>query len=206
MEEKVIIKSKPASIPIFLIGCFAIPVLLFVILMAFCNGIVAHERGHWTIFDVLIMFTTFDYDALGGFLLYAFVISLIVGLVIFFQCKGNELTVTNKRVYGRGGFGKRVDLPFDSISAVGTGMLKSLAVTSSSGAIKFAWLQNRDEIHEAINKLLVERQSKPAAQTTIKQEIPQSAADELKKYKDLLDSGTITQAEFDAKKKQLLGL
>ena len=33
-----------------------------------------------------------------------------------------------------------------------------------------------------------------------------SAADELKKYKDLLDSGVITQEEFDAKKKQLLGL
>lgn len=33
-----------------------------------------------------------------------------------------------------------------------------------------------------------------------------SAADELKKFKDLLDSGIITQEEFDAKKKQLLGL
>lgn len=33
-----------------------------------------------------------------------------------------------------------------------------------------------------------------------------SAADELKKYKELLDIGAITQAEFDAKKKQLLGL
>ena len=33
-----------------------------------------------------------------------------------------------------------------------------------------------------------------------------SAADELKKFKDLLDSGVITQEEFDAKKKQLLGL
>ena len=31
-------------------------------------------------------------------------------------------------------------------------------------------------------------------------------ADELKKYKDLLDSGVISQEEFDAKKKQLLGL
>lgn len=30
--------------------------------------------------------------------------------------------------------------------------------------------------------------------------------DELKKYKDLLDAGIITQEEFDAKKKQLLGL
>lgn len=33
-----------------------------------------------------------------------------------------------------------------------------------------------------------------------------SVADELKKFKELLDSGVITQEEFDAKKKQLLGL
>lgn len=39
---------------------------------------------------------------------------------------------------------------------------------------------------------------------TVVQEV--SAADEIKKFKDLLDSGIITQEEFDAKKKQLLGL
>ena len=33
-----------------------------------------------------------------------------------------------------------------------------------------------------------------------------SNADELKKFKELLDSGVITQEEFEAKKKQLLGL
>lgn len=33
-----------------------------------------------------------------------------------------------------------------------------------------------------------------------------SSADEILKYKNLLDSGIITQEEFDAKKKQLLGL
>ena len=33
-----------------------------------------------------------------------------------------------------------------------------------------------------------------------------SSADELKKYKELLDSGIISQEEFDAKKKQLLGI
>lgn len=33
-----------------------------------------------------------------------------------------------------------------------------------------------------------------------------SSADELKKYKELLDAGVITQEEFDTKKKQLLGL
>ena len=33
-----------------------------------------------------------------------------------------------------------------------------------------------------------------------------SVADELKKFKDLLDAGVITQEEFDAKKNQLLGI
>ncbi len=33
-----------------------------------------------------------------------------------------------------------------------------------------------------------------------------STADELKKFKELLDSGVISQEEFDAKKKELLGL
>ena len=33
-----------------------------------------------------------------------------------------------------------------------------------------------------------------------------SSADELKKYKDLLEAGILSQEEFDAKKKQLLGL
>lgn len=41
-------------------------------------------------------------------------------------------------------------------------------------------------------------------QTTVIQQT--SAADELKKFKELLDMGVITQEEFDAKKKQLLGL
>ena len=33
-----------------------------------------------------------------------------------------------------------------------------------------------------------------------------SPADEIKKYKELLDMGAITQEEFDAKKRQLLNL
>lgn len=43
-----------------------------------------------------------------------------------------------------------------------------------------------------------------AKNTTVIQQT--SAADELKKFKELLDIGIITQEEFEAKKKQLLGL
>ena len=55
---------------------------------------------------------------------------------------------------------------------------------------------------EGIIKEVVDNKKAPAAQV-INQV---SAADELKKFKELLDSGLITQEEFDAKKKQLLGL
>ena len=130
--------------------------------------------------------------------------------IVFTKAYSNvELIVTDKRVYGKTSFGKRVDLPLDSISAVGTAMMKTIAVTTASGAIKFGLIANRDEVHNAISTLLVERQDKKnitAPVTNITNEIPQSNADELKKYKELLDSGVITQEEFDAKKKQLLGL
>lgn len=59
---------------------------------------------------------------------------------------------------------------------------------------------------KALNfKALVERQiamvhSKPNGTISF------SAADEIKKYKELFESGAITQEEFDTKKKQLLGL
>lgn len=45
----------------------------------------------------------------------------------------------------------------------------------------------------------------PAVTQIIQQSSP-SAADELKKFKELLDMGAISQEEYDAKKKQLLGL
>lgn len=43
-------------------------------------------------------------------------------------------------------------------------------------------------------------------QNNTKATVAQSSADEIKKFKDLLDEGVISQEEFDAKKKQLLGL
>lgn len=48
--------------------------------------------------------------------------------------------------------------------------------------------------------------SKEEYQLEIRDSLPASPADELKKYKELLDEDVITQEEFDVKKKQLLGL
>ncbi|MBQ3005714.1 MAG: SHOCT domain-containing protein, partial [Clostridia bacterium] len=48
--------------------------------------------------------------------------------------------------------------------------------------------------------------AKETQQTVVNNIQETTNADELKKYKDLLDSGAISQEEFDAKKKKLLGL
>ena len=139
------------------------------------------------------------------------VVSLIADVVLwifYWVISKMQIVVTDKRVYGKTSFGKQVDLPLDSISAVGTSVFKGIAVGTSSGRIKFLGISNRNEIYEEIKKILADRQTKEvkasAPVTNITQ--AQSSADELKKFKELLDSGIITQEEFDAKKKQLLGL
>ena len=138
----------------------------------------------------------------GAFFVVYFWLSLICLL-----CFSNaEITVTDKRIFGRAIFKQRVDLPIDKISSVGTCLFNGIGVATSSGRIKFLFCKNQNEVFEAISKLLLDRQEQKPRETAIRSERPQSSADELKKYKDLLDSGIITQDEFDAKKKQLLGL
>ena len=129
---------------------------------------------------------------------------MIYALLFILATTSNSLYITNKRIYGKAMFGRRVDLPVDSISAVGSGLFKGITITSASGRISFLCLANRDEIHCAVSDLLANRN---ATQThPILPQIEKDDAEELRKYKKLLDDGIITQEEFDAKKKQLLGL
>ena len=130
----------------------------------------------------------------------------LVLYIFYLYTRKMQVTVTDKRVYGQAAFGKRVDLPLDSISVIGQSAFRGLAVATSAGKIKFVGIENRDDIHSEITHLLTQRQGKPVTTTQTKQEIPQSNADEIRKFKKLLDCGIITQEEFDAKKKQLLGL
>ena len=127
---------------------------------------------------------------------------VVLGVILFFYVNNCEICVTDKRVYGKAAFGVRVDIPLDSISAVGTiGWLKGISVASSSGSIKFLYIANAIELHSQLSKLIINRQNSKTTDFS-----NNSNADELKKFKDLLDSGIITQEEFDAKKKELLGL
>lgn len=137
------------------------------------------------------------------------IIPCIFSVLILLVCiwlRGFDLTVTNKRVYGRRYY-QRVDLPVDSISAVAANSFwKSVSVHTSSGRISFSAIKNANRIYLIINELLVDRQRNNERVLSRANVSNSDETDQIKKYKELLDNGIITQEEFDAKKKQLLGL
>ena len=208
MEEKKIVKSKRYNIAkirngILIAGviCSILSLLLY---QSYYRSLFPERYKDIPYLQDILSFFKYPQNLLPYFCV--FVGFAIIAFVFYAWASKIEIVITDRRVYGKTVFGKRVDLPLDSISAIGVGMFKKITVSTASGVISFPMIKNRDEIHKVLSDLLIARQEKPASTTTIKQEIPQSNADELKKYKALLDSGVISQAEFDAKKKQLLGL
>ncbi len=184
MEEKVIVRSENYKIKwLLIIALILIDVVAIPIIPDFAAGS-----------DELLI-------------LYGLLLLLNIALILIkVWLSSYEMVVTDKRVYGKIAFGKRVDLPLDSISATSTlRILKGVSVSTSSGIIKFLLIKNANEMYEEISKLLLERQKKEYG-APIKEEKKRESPDDLIKLKELLDMGIITQEEFDTKKKQILGL
>lgn len=155
--EKTIIEGKQSKI------VKAIPLIVAVvgtILMALIKVIEVYARwdrtsrytGQYTVGQMLSWTRWED-------LIIVFVVLLVIGFVIA-KAFTASITITNKRVFGTTGFGKRVDLPLDSISAIGTSAMNGVAITTSSGVIKFSFMENAKELHRVVGNLLIERQEK----------------------------------------------
>lgn len=210
MEEKVLVKSKQYDVKklfrnIVVIATIVFAVGLSLVLMSNPYIVQSCKTYYYGIKTILTMpFRYWETMPLG----YGYVACIVIAGLLYFWLRSYELTVTNKRIYGKIAWGKRVDLPVDSVSATAmVPLFKGVSVSTSSGRISFLVIKNADEIYTVMNNLLIERQQekeKPTATTIISQQSDE--ADQLKKYKDLLDGGVISQEEFDAKKKQLLGL
>lgn len=135
----------------------------------------------------------------------AILLFILIVIYAFYGIK-TAITVTNSRIYGKNGFGKKVDVELEKISAVRLASQKGIAIVTDGKTIRFPFLKNRKTVYEEINKLLV---GKDVPQTVAPKEKIVEKTDnieEIKKYKELLDMGAITQEEFDAKKKEILGL
>ena len=85
------------------------------------------------------------------------VICIGIFYVIHLYLFGNTITVTDKRVYGKTSFGKRVDLPLDKIASVSCSGMGSIGVSTSSGLIKFNFIDNSEELHHTITTLIMDK-------------------------------------------------
>lgn len=93
-------------------------------------------------------------------------------------------------------------ITYNSGIALATITIDSVKEIFNVGLSKVVAQQLNNKIHELIGKLKYKSQSN----SVLESKIEISVADEIKKYKELLDMGALTQEEFDIKKKQLLNL
>lgn len=131
-----------------------------------------------------------------------------IAALMYFDSLHHNITITDKNVRGTTFFGKRVILPIHMISAYS--YKKCFAVftlATSSGRIKYAFVDNYITIAEVLQKLLNERQVNTEMRTsTMIQNSNSKNLDDLVTLKNLLDDNIITQEEFDKKKKEILDL
>lgn len=125
--------------------------------------------------------------------------------------RNGVMLATDKRLffYGKRTFGYDIEVfPYENVSSIemGKGMMgHSIAFFSSGNKVKMKWINHGDiqgfiaHVKGSIGKSSAKGQVAATQETA-------SAADEIKRFAELRDSGVITEEEFDAKKKQLLGI
>lgn len=116
--------------------------------------------------------------------------------------KNNVFYLSDKRFY----YKKAKIVKEAALDEVVAYTIKNGSVEIQTKIEKFTvkYLENVSEftnVWKSLNSEKTQKESAAANQTAT-----YGSADELKKFKELLDSGIISQEEFDAKKKQLLGL
>ena len=307
MEEKILIKSKCDSFKKGLLIFFSICFLATIIwcILGVSQGVSNyHHWMQWNIYKLrgsTPLSHAFIYFFEGDFVLAIIpaCAGLIISLPIYARMHSFELTVTDKRVFGKAGLNNAVDILFDDIKFLKKVGGNSITLITDSSSDTFRFLTNRDDIYNTIREKIgltkeekefeqikqkgyrkrcnvcgkiicytledLEKNRQHSKNATISSlttmmgamsghfaagatsnqtaldEIGRiidynkcpscgsrdlvdlsdedikniktqenrkelSITDELKKYKELLDSEIITQEEFDAKKKELLGL
>ncbi|MBR1753005.1 MAG: SHOCT domain-containing protein [Ruminococcus sp.] len=116
---------------------------------------------------------------------------------------------------------KTLKLPIDKVDSImlSEGLSdkiwsgKTVAVRSASGLVKFPWVQNADEfVSETLAKIEEHTEKNKADSKSLIDAVAQksagsentSASSKLKELKELLDSGIISQEDFEQKKNELL--
>lgn len=224
MEERIVIKGTPqknkAAI-ITLIAGIVIAVASFFVAEYTFNNVsdsyyyLGHYIGYYDYciiydFDFMDFYTSeFFSDCIYGYMLILGLIGTLIGVLIKVNTEKCEILVTNEVISGKLPHGKEVSIPMNQITAINPSSFNGISIASIGNVSNFHCFENRDEVMKAISYLLANPQQATvhSAQSTASAtaEVTGEAA-QLKRLKELLDTGVLTQAEFDAKKKQILGL
>lgn len=124
----------------------------------------------------------------------------------YFFDKRKEMIIDADRIICKKGKKTAKEFLVKDVKSIELASLKGLKFSGNAFKYRINLLANAEELKTTIMDSLAALPPETSVATEIKQEILPSSADELKKYKELLDNGIISQEEFDAKKKQLLGL
>ena len=153
------------------------------------------------------MFIILSVTSLPYFLLPS-VIFGILAIAFFISHKNykskfiDQLIITPDQILGKR-LNRSVNIPVNQISSIATAPFNGVRILTSSACITFDGLLNQMEVYHCLSDLLKKQQEHIQVKST---QNTVGFTEELIELKKLLDSGIITQEEFDAKKKQLLGL
>lgn len=148
----------------------------------------------------------FDFEEFYGYGILLGIACLIVGIIIKFNTENCEITVTNDCITGKLTSGKNVCIPLDQVTAFNRISFNGISISSIGSVSNFYCIKNRNEVMTSISQLLAN--SKQIGVSLDKEYTSggnSGEAERLKNLKELLDSGVLTQEEYDTKKKQILG-
>lgn len=207
MDQNIIIKGTPQKNKVSAIMLTASVIAFVCALLFSANAYQNYWIGYKVDFWAYFWGEFFSSNLMYGCILIASVIAFVVSIIMKTNTEKCEITVTNEAISGKLPHGKEVYIPLNQITAVNRSSFNGVSITSIGNVSNFHCIENREEVMKAISYLLANPQQN--AQPTQNGSAPVangSEAEQLKRLKDLLDAGVLTQEEFDAKKKHVLGL
>lgn len=207
---------------------------LSLLYLAFVAGLYEYRKPFLSVvFNFYEFFFKFFFKYLYGYIFILAVIVCVAALIVRKLTDGCEISVTPENVFGRTANGSRVNIPLDQISGMRYISFNGIAIDTNGFTRTFYCVKNRAELLNALagymGGTVWRPELRPAGGTSYPASVPVqneyvrpaaveqqmnagpaadsfSTIEQLKKCKKLLDAGAISQEEFEAMKKQILGM
>ncbi|MCD7727531.1 MAG: SHOCT domain-containing protein [Ruminococcus sp.] len=142
-------------------------------------------------------------------LMIALLLATFIVNICYLYKRNKEIIIDDELVICKKSKSKQLQFKISDVNSVEMTRSNGLLIKGNGVNYRIKWIRNVDEIR---NRLLGQKYVvTPSDNSEITNAVPaqpsgNESVNELKKLKELLDTGAITQEEFDAKKKQILGI